>query len=97
MAGLRPKQISHHRRQPTHIPAELQGCTLVFVRHDAHRLPLQCTYDGPFKVLEQTAKYFTLDLNDKQDTVSVNRLKPAFLDVEWGVREEPVSLPPTGP
>ena len=52
MARLRPKQTSHHRRPSTHIPVELQSCTFVFIRHDDHRTPLQCTYDGPFKVLE---------------------------------------------
>ena len=95
MARLRPKQTSHHRRPSTHIPAELQSCTFVFVRHDAHRTPLQCTYDGPFKVLERAAKFFTLDLNGRRDTVSVDRLKPAFLDADWGLGERPGSQPST--
>ena len=55
----------------------------------AHRTPLQCTYDGPFKVLERAAKFFTLDLNGRQDTVSVERLKPACLDADWGLGERP--------
>ena len=67
----------------------------VFVRHDAHRTPLQCTYNGPFRVLERAAKYFTLDLRGKRDTVSVDRLKPAFVDADWGLHEESVSSPPT--
>ena len=95
MARLRPKQTSHRRKPSTHIPVELQTCTFVFVRHDAHRSPLQCTYDGPFKVLERAAKYFTLDLNGRRDTVSVDRLKPAFLDADWGLNERSEPQPPT--
>ena len=95
MARLRPKQTSHHRRPSTHIPAELWSCSFVFVRHDAHRIPLQCIYNGPFKVLERAAKFFTLDLNVRQDTVSVDRLKPAFLDADWGLGERPGSQPST--
>ncbi len=95
MATLRPTQTSHHRQQSSHVPVELQDCRFVFIRHDAHRTPLQCTYDGPFRVLERATKYFTLDLKGKRDTVSVDRLKPAFLDDDWGVCGEPVTPPPT--
>ena len=95
MATLRPKQTSHHRQLSPHVPGELQDCRFVFIRHDAHRKPLQCTYDGPFRVLERATKYFTLDLNGKRDTVSVDRLKPAYLDADWGLCDEPVTPPPT--
>lgn len=81
MAKLRPTETSHHRQPTPHMPAELASCEFVFIWHDALCSPLQCTYDGPFRVLERAAKYFTLDLNGKQDTVSVDRLIPAFLDV----------------
>ena len=102
MASLRPKETSHHRQCTVHLPANLQYCTFVFVRHDAHRTPLQCTYDGPFRVLERDAKYFTLDLNGKRDTVSVDRLKPAFLDADFGLdigtdMQTPASSPPAPP
>ena len=69
------------------MPADLQTCTFVFVRHDAHRTPLQCTYDGPFRVLERSKKFFTLDLEGRRDTVSVDRLKPAFLEADFGLQE----------
>ena len=46
-------------------------------------------YLGPYLVLERQTKFFHLQLGDRMDIVSVNRLKPAFLD-------EPISpaLPP---
>ena len=88
MAALRPKDTTHHRRHTIHMPVDLQRCSFVFVRHDAHRTPLQCIYDGPFRVLQRAAKYFTLDINGRQDTVSVDRLKPAFVDTEFGLPEE---------
>ena len=109
MARLRPKETSHHRQHTAHMPPDLQSCTFVFVRHDAHRTPLQCTYDGPFRVLTRDVKYFTLDVNGKQDTVSVDHLKPAFLDADFGLHKEtiapasdrlptpPASLPPSTP
>ncbi len=53
MARLRPKETSYHREHTAHMPAQLRSCTFVFVRHDAHRTPLQCTYDGPFRVLSE--------------------------------------------
>ena len=52
----------------------------MFVRVDAHKSPLQAPYKGPFNVLERHSKYFKLDLGSIKDTVSTNRLKPAFMD-----------------
>ena len=45
---LQPKETSHHRQHTAHMPIDLQTCTFVFVRHDAHRSPLQCTYYDDF-------------------------------------------------
>uniref|UniRef100_A0A1X7TCF1 Uncharacterized protein n=1 Tax=Amphimedon queenslandica TaxID=400682 RepID=A0A1X7TCF1_AMPQE len=41
---------------------------------------LEQPYDGPFKVLSRDDKYFVLDINGKEDTVSVDRLKQTHLD-----------------
>ncbi|XP_042149035.1 uncharacterized protein LOC120845269, partial [Ixodes scapularis] len=38
--------------------------------------PLRC--DGPFPVLEKSPKYYTLFLRGKRETVTIDRLKPAF-------------------
>ena len=64
----------------TNIPPELSTATHVFIRHDAVRKPLQPPYDGPYPIVKRTNKYFTIKLNNRTDTVSIDRLKPAHLD-----------------
>ncbi|XP_011406350.1 PREDICTED: sulfated surface glycoprotein 185-like [Amphimedon queenslandica] len=51
--------------------------THVVVRRDSVKRPLQCPYDGPYKVLN---KYFTIDLQGKHDNVSIDQLKPAYFE-----------------
>ena len=65
----------------SNIARGLSTCTHVFVRHDAVRKPLQPPYDGPFPVLKRTPKHFMLNINGRRDTVSIDRLKPAHLDI----------------
>ena len=72
-----PRPVSH---TSTPINDTLKDASHVFIRHDAIRKPLQPPYDGPYKVLDRAAKYFTIDLKGRRDTVSVDRLKPAHLD-----------------
>jgi len=64
----------------SHVPNSLKQAKFVFVRHDARRTPLQTPYDGPFEVIERTPKHFTLQLGDERDKISIDRLKPAYLD-----------------
>lgn len=63
-----------------HMDDSLDTSSHVFVRHDAVKKPLQQPYDGPYRVLDRSAKFYTLDLNGRKDTVSVDRLKPAHFD-----------------
>ncbi|KAG7513207.1 hypothetical protein JOB18_001396 [Solea senegalensis] len=46
----------HHFSPQSFVPAELGTARFVFVRHDAHRSPLQPPYDGLFRVLEAGSK-----------------------------------------
>ena len=62
------------------IPAELLKASHVFIRHDAVRKPLQPPYDGPYPVIKRTDKYFVLQLHNRKDTISVHRLKPAYIE-----------------
>lgn len=60
----------------------LSTATHVFIRHDAVRRPLQPPYDGPYPVVKRTDKHFTVNINGRNDTVSIDRLKPAHLDTD---------------
>jgi hypothetical protein len=65
----------------TRVPQALATATHVFVRHDTTRKPLQSQYDGPYPVLERKDKFFKVNINGRKDTVSIDRLKPAYLDI----------------
>ncbi|VDN96356.1 unnamed protein product [Rodentolepis nana] len=59
---------------------DLSTCPFVFVRVDSEKRPLQPPYEGPYKVLKRKPKYFILDRNGNKDSVSIDRLKPAYLE-----------------
>ena len=65
--------------RPVYLPSDLQTADKVFLRRDAVRRPLQPPYDGPYKVLKRSSKYFEIDVNGRVTLVSVDRLKPAHL------------------
>ena len=79
MQLLRP---AHTRVQETaiYLPPALDTATHIFLRTDSVRQPLQQPYTGPYKVLRRMAKTFVIDRNGKRETVSIDRLKPAFLE-----------------
>ena len=54
--------------------------THVYVRHDAVKSLLQRPYNGPFLVIQRNDKFFTHNKNGCRDAVSIDRLKPAFLE-----------------
>ena len=63
----------------TFVSQDLDNCTHVFVRVDAVKKPLQQPYQGPFKVLSRRRKTITVDKDGKADTISIDRVKPAYL------------------
>ena len=79
MRALAPTEMAHHATAKIHVPSALEGAESVYIRTDAVRAPLVRPYTGPFQVLQRSAKYFTLSKNGKTDTVSVDRLKPAYV------------------
>ena len=89
---LAPVPTTHHgSSRVAYVPSTLHNSQFVFVRRDSHRTPLQRPYEGPFKVIEHDDKVFTLDVGGRNEVVSVDRLKPAHLDVDKPV---PLAAPP---
>ena len=74
MHSALPPPAAFHTIPQSYLPPALNTASHVYVRHDAHRLPLQRPYDGPFPVKERHDKYFVIDRNGMDYTVSVDRL-----------------------
>ena len=90
-------QVKPHKRIQW-IHRDLSSCTHVFVRCDHVQKPLQPPYKGPYRVLERRDKFYILDLNGKRDTVSLDRLKIAYLDTDLMIPTiEPTNHPTTTP
>ena len=79
MQNITPS-FTRQQQRKTHIHPDLLTCTFVFVRRDAVKKSLQPPYDGPFRVLKQHDKHYTLDIFGKEKVISLDRLKPAYID-----------------
>ncbi|UYV80316.1 hypothetical protein LAZ67_18002376 [Cordylochernes scorpioides] len=79
MSSLQPMKSRINRNPNVFIHKDLQSCSHVFIRKDRVKKPLEPAYEGPFKVLKRTVKYFTVMVKGKEDNVSLDRLKPAYL------------------
>ena len=75
-----PTHISSRHAAPPQppevIPAALVDSSFVYVRRGGAKSPLSPAYSGPFAVISRFPKYFILDMGDRQESVSVDRLKP---------------------
>ncbi|XP_064470115.1 uncharacterized protein LOC135384861 [Ornithodoros turicata] len=77
---LRPAPPRQPCSSRLYVHDDLETCTHVFVRVDAVRKPLQPPYTGPYEVVSRTSKFFSLIINGKQEQVSIDRLKPAYIE-----------------
>ncbi|XP_014788106.1 uncharacterized protein K02A2.6 [Octopus bimaculoides] len=95
----------HPRDQsiPSHVPPDIDKWTHVFVRDDSVKGPLVSPYKGPFRVQSRTPKNFSLDINGRVETVSVDKLKRAHFGVSTSFDDTPTTptfdplQPPTHP
>ncbi|CAH2226311.1 jg18629 [Pararge aegeria aegeria] len=76
---LKPVPTSRHNKHKVFVFKELANTEYVFLREDASRAPFQPSYTGPHKVIGRGDKTFTLLIKGKTVTVSIDRLKPAYI------------------
>ncbi|XP_055918953.1 uncharacterized protein LOC129950995 [Eupeodes corollae] len=95
MRQIKPQQTAWHTEQQPFVHQDLKSSTHVFVRNDSVKASIVPPYEGPYKVLGRSDKYFTLDIRGKQIKLSIDRLKPAYLEADedtgTGGAQEPSS------
>ena len=77
MKSLKPSLPCEPCRRSSYLEKALRTCTYVSVRDDGSATSLQSAHTRPFPVLDKEDKYFILDLGDRTDSVSIDRLKAA--------------------
>ncbi|BHF80354.1 hypothetical protein SprV_0702347900 [Sparganum proliferum] len=65
---------------PSYLEKDLATCSRVYLRCDRVRRPLEPSYDGPFRVLSRGPKTFRIQRHNREEVVSVDRLKAAVPD-----------------
>lgn len=76
-------KFHHHNKFSSYVSPNLQKFTHVWLRVDRVRRPLEAPYIGPFKVISRNDKFFMVqNYIGKEDSVSVDRLKPAIVASE---------------
>jgi cleavage and polyadenylation specificity factor subunit 1 len=78
MARVRSRPTRPTRQQYIYMPPGLQDCSHVFVRKHP-RPPLCPPYEGPFPVIRRGDKTITIRRPKGEDTVTIDRAKPAHL------------------
>lgn len=92
---LRPQPPRLAKSHTVYIHPDLQTATHVFVRYGPVRGPLRPHYLGPYPVVHRHSSTFVVDINGSQDTVAIERLKPAYLEPPEVSSLEPPLPPPT--
>lgn len=77
--ALRPVPTQHHSSNKPFVFKDLTSCDYVFLREDKLRRSFEPAYTGPYKVLSRSPKVFKIHAKGKDISVSIDRLKPAFM------------------
>lgn len=83
MHQIQPTSVQHHNTTfRPFISSDLANATHVFIRDDSVKPSLKQAYDGPFEIQSKKEKYFVVLRKGKSVKISIDRLKPAFIDCE---------------
>lgn len=78
MTQLLPTDTRVQKQVNIFTPKSLDDCKYVFVRTEGRRSKLDDPYKGPFEVIKKFRKFFVVDYNGKNTSISVDRLKPVI-------------------
>lgn len=76
---IRPDPTKWNAKQRPFVNADLQNTTHIFLREDGVKKPLRAPYSGPYKVENRTENTMCINVNGKTTTVSIDRVKPAYI------------------
>lgn len=95
MTKLAPQPTSWHTSSSKsfYVPKDLGTATHVFIRQGPARRPLQAAYLGPYEVVRRGQKTFDVDVAGKRQTVTIDRLKPAYIGKEDSSVPDPQQVP----
>ena len=68
-----------HTIPNSYVPNDLHHTPQVWLRIDRVRKSLEAPYSGPYEVVKRFPKFFILKLPQGETSVSIDRLKPAYL------------------
>ncbi|GBN56717.1 hypothetical protein AVEN_162904-2-1, partial [Araneus ventricosus] len=74
-----PVSTTHHGSSLIFVSDDLVKASNIFLRIYRVRKSLEPPYSGPYKVPSRTAKVFTVDIEGKPTTISINKLKAEHL------------------
>lgn len=95
--SVRPQPASRHCNKSVFIFKDLFRTSHVYLREEGTKGALQPAYTGPHEVLERSSKVFKIIIKDRPVTVSIERLKPAYIlteDFEHRDDKQPIPTPP---
>ncbi|GFY70759.1 transposon Ty3-I Gag-Pol polyprotein [Trichonephila inaurata madagascariensis] len=72
----------HHGQHAVFVSKDLDTYSHVFLRTESLRKGLQPPYEGPNKIVDHTEKLFRILRHGKEVSVSIDRLKPAYIPKE---------------
>ncbi|XP_065305960.1 uncharacterized protein [Dermacentor albipictus] len=94
---LRPSPPRQPSTYDVFVSKDLAASTHVFVRREGIRPGLTAPYDGPFEVLQRGEKTFTVSVNGRENVISIDRVKPAYMANLCVPLALPTRSPPDSP